>query len=69
MVDNDIFKKIVFEELVSKVNFIDTSAFVFKTQYSNVKLSLENTIPETSGLVKKTDYNPKITVTEGKITP
>ena len=53
MVDNDIFKKIVFEELVSNVNFIDTSGFVFKTQYSNVKLSLENTIPETSGLVKK----------------
>ena len=69
MVDNDVFKKIVFEELVSKVNFIDTSGFVFKTQYNNVKLSLENTIPETSGLVKKTDYNPKITVTEGKITP
>ena len=69
MVDNDVFKKIVFEELVSKVNFIDTSGFVFKTQYSNVKLSLENTIPETSGLVKKTDYNPKITVTEGTITP
>ena len=62
-------KKIVFEELVNKVNFIDTSEFVFETQYSNVKSSLENKIPETSGLVKKTDYNPKITVTEGKITP
>ena len=61
-------KKIVFEELVNKVNFIDTSEFVFETQYSNVKSSLENKIPETSGLVKKTDYNPKITVIEGKIT-
>ena len=68
MVDNDVFKKIVFEELVNKVNFIDTSEFVFETQYSNVKSSLENKIPETSGLVKKTDYNPKITVIEGKIT-
>ena len=28
---------------------------------------LENKIPDTSGLVKKTDYNTKITEMEGKI--
>ena len=28
---------------------------------------LENKIPDTSGLVKKSDYNAKITVIEGKI--
>ena len=28
---------------------------------------LENKIPDTSGLVKKTDYNAKITEIEGKI--
>ena len=28
---------------------------------------MENKIPDTSGLVKKTDYNAKITEVEGKI--
>ena len=31
------------------------------------KSELENKIPDTSGLVKKTDYNTKITEIEGKI--
>ena len=31
------------------------------------KLELENEFPDTSGLVKKTDYNTKITEIDGKI--
>ena len=36
-------------------------------EYHTDKLELENKIPDTSGLVKKTDYTAKITEFEGKI--
>ena len=35
--------------------------FVLKTKYDTDNAELENKIPDTSGLVKKTDYNAKIT--------
>ena len=54
-------------ELVTKVDNIDTSDFVLKTKYSSEKTKLENKIPDTSGLVKKTNYNTKITEIENKI--
>ena len=41
--------------------------FVLKTKYDTDKIELEKKIPDTSGLVKKTDYNSKITKIEGKI--
>ena len=44
------------------LNNINTSKFVLKTKYDT-----ENKISDTSGLVKKTDYNTKITEIEGKI--
>ena len=48
-------KKAVYEKLVAKVNNIDTSSFVLKTKYQTDKAELEKKIPDTSGLVKKTD--------------
>ena len=60
-------KKTVYDELVPKVNSIDTSGFVLKTKYDTDKSELENKIPDTSGFVKKTDYNTKITDIESKI--
>ena len=67
-VKNDVVKKDVYNELVTKVNNIDTSRFLLKTMYDTNKSELENKIPsDTSGLVKKTDYDTKITETEGKI--
>ena len=45
---------------IAKVNNIDTSGFVLKAKYDTDKSELENKIPDTSGLVKKTDYNAKI---------
>ena len=44
-------------KLVAKVNSIDISAFVLKTKYDTEKLEIEKKIPDTSGLVKKTDCN------------
>ena len=41
--------------------------FVLKTKYDTDKKELENRISDTSALVKKTDYNAKITQNEGKI--
>ena len=45
---------------IAKVNNIDTSGFVLKAKYDTDKSELENKIPDTSSLVKKTDYNAKI---------
>ena len=36
-------------------------------KYDTDKSELENKIPDTSGLVKNTDYNVKINNTEGRI--
>ena len=60
VVKNDVVKKTVYNKLVAKVNNIGTSRFVLKTKYDTDKSELENKIPDTSGLVKKTDYNTKM---------
>ena len=46
--------KRIYNKLVAKVDNIDTSGLVLKTKYDKEKLELENKIPDTSGLVKKT---------------
>ena len=56
----------MYDKLVAKVNNIDTSDFVLKTNF-NIKLGLENKILSTNGLVKKTGYNTKITKIENEI--
>ena len=61
LVRNDVVKKDVYNELLAKVDNINTSRFVLKTKYDTDKPELENNTPDTSGLVKKTDYNTKIT--------
>ena len=64
---NDAVKKTVYDKLVAKVNNIDTSDFVLKTKYETDKTELENKIPVTIVLVKKIDYNAKITEMKCKI--
>ena len=66
VVKNDVVKKFVYDKLVTKVNAIDTSDFALKTKYDIDKSELENKILDTSGLVKKTDCNTKITEIEVK---
>ena len=56
VVKNDVVKKADYNKLVTKVNNIDTSGLVLKTKYDTDKSELENKIPDTSGLVKKTGY-------------
>ena len=53
VVKNDVVKKTAYNKLVAKVDNIDTSDFVLKTKYNTDKTELENTIADTSGLVKK----------------
>ena len=53
-----LLKKTAYDKLVAKVNSIDT--IVLKTKYDTDKSELENKIPDTSGLVKKTECNAKI---------
>ena len=56
-----------YDKLVGKVNNIDTSKFILKAKYDTDKWKLENKIPDTSGLVKKTDYNANITEMQQKL--
>ena len=77
-VDTDV-KKTIYDKFVIKVNAIDTkilstSGLVTATQYDSDKQGLEKNIadvdkkiPNTDGLVKKMDYNIKITEIENKI--
>ena len=67
VVKNDVDKKAVHDELVTKVNNIDTSGFALKTKYDADKSEFENKIPDARILVKKTDYNSKISELENKI--
>ena len=74
VVNNDVVKKTVYDKLVTKVNTINSSKFVLKTQYDTDKSDLEKKIndankeiPDTSGLVKKSDYYAKVSEIKGKI--
>ena len=74
VVNNDVVKKNVYDKLVAKVNNIDIGGFALKTKYDIDKSDLEKKIndedkktPDTSGLVKKRDYNAKISEIESKI--
>ena len=62
------------DKLVTKVNIIDTSRFVWKSQHNSYKSGLEKKIesadtkiPDTSELIKKNDYNAKTTEIKSKI--
>ena len=45
VVKNDVVEKTVYDKLVAKVNNIDTSYFVLKTNYQTNKTGLEKKIP------------------------
>ena len=57
VVKTDVVKKTVHDKLVAKVNSIEISAFGLKTKYDTDKSEIEYKIPDTSNLIKKTDYN------------
>ena len=66
MVNNNVVKKTMCDKLFRKVNTMNTSGFVLKHHYDTDKSGLEKRvndadkkIPDTSGLLKKTDYNKK----------
>ena len=54
VVKNDVVKKAVYDKLVVKVNNIDASDFVLKTNYNNKITELENKILDISNLGTKT---------------
>ena len=75
-VKNDIVKKTEYNKLVAILNNIDTAGFVLQTTYDADKSSLatnlaltavENKIPDVSSLVKKTNYDTKLSDIEKKI--
>ena len=53
VVKNEVVKKTEYLKLVTKVNNIDNSDFVLKTNYNTKITESENKIPDTSNLVKK----------------
>ena len=60
VVKNDVAKKDAYNKLVAKVDNIDTSNFVLKTNYNTKITELENEIPDNSGLVKKLTITLKL---------
>ena len=48
-----LLKKTTYDELVAKVDDIDTGHFVLKTKYNTDKSELENKIPNVTDFVKK----------------
>ena len=48
-----VVKKIVYDKLITKVNVIDTSGFVLKTQYDTDKLGLEKKVKDVDKKKKK----------------
>ena len=66
-VKNEAVKKTVYDKLVAKVNNIDTSGFDLKTKYDTGKTELKKKIPNTSRLVKKSDYKAKILSISGLV--
>ena len=74
VVNNNVVKKTVYDKLVANLNNFDTSGFVLEIKYdtdiSNLEKKIsdaDKNIPDTSALVKKTDYYAKITEKESKI--
>ena len=67
VVTNEVVKKTEYDKLFAKVDNIDASDFVLKTQYNTDKTELEKKIPDTNGFVKKANYKTKITELENKI--
>ena len=57
----------MYDELVAKLNRIDTSAFVLKTRYDTDKSKWKINFLILLVLLKKPDCNAKITQIEGKI--
>ena len=52
VVKNDVVKKIVYDKVVAKVNNIDTSRFVLKTNYDSDKSEMEKKFLILVGLLK-----------------
>ena len=74
VVKNDVATKTEYDKLVTKLNGIDTKNFVLKTKYEKDGSDFEDKINkvgkkirDVSDLVKKIDFNAKITEVEGKI--
>ena len=62
-VKNDVVRKTAYDKLIEKLNNIDTSDFLLKTNYQTGKTELEKKIPDVTDLVKEA----KLTELENKI--
>ena len=56
VVKNDVVKKAVYDKLAAKINNIDTSDFVLKTEYQTDKTELEKEITDLIDIAKKTTH-------------
>ena len=56
VVKNDVVKKAVYDKLAAKINNIDTSDFVLKTEYQTDKTELEKEITDLTDIAKKTTH-------------
>ena len=56
VVKNDVVKKAVYDKLAAKINNIDTSDLVLKTEYQTDKTELEKEITDLTDIAKKTTH-------------
>ena len=56
VVKTDVVKKAVYDKLAAKINNIDTSDFVLKTEYQTDKTELEKEITDLTDIAKKTTH-------------
>ena len=56
VVKNDVVKKAVYDKLAAKINNLDTSDFVLKTEYQTDKTELEKEITDLTDIAKKTTH-------------
>ena len=75
IVKNDVVKKTEYNSLKTKVDNIDPTNFVLRTKYEkdgsdfeDKITKIEKKIPDVIDLVKKIDFNTKVTEIEGKNT-
>ena len=70
VIKNDVLKRTEYNKLVTKVNGTDTTNFVSRTKYEKDGSDfpkIDKKVPDISDLVRKTDFNAKITEVEGII--
>ena len=68
VVKNEVFKKVVYNAKIKDIKDKNKTPYITNLATIATLTAVENKIPNVSNLVKKTDYNTKVSEIENKIT-